>query len=126
MTQALDLFDDIVDDASVPEMRVGQIGTCKGKLENIRYGGGRTTARSETQNANWGDPSLTIAFADWGMLAVTLRDYATAKGIRIPLGTYVGVKVQKIHEDGDLMALAIWELGDGGAVIPLGEPCQVT
>lgn len=68
---ALDLFDDIVDDASVPEMRVGQIGT--------------------------------------------------VKGMRIPLGTYVGVKVQKIHEDGDLMALAIWELG-GGAVMPLGAP----
>lgn len=118
---ALDLFDDLVDDASVSEMRVGQIGTVKGKLENVRYGGADGTARKEIQNPHWADPSLTIAFADWGMLAITLRDYAAAKGIRIPLSTYVGVKVQKIHEDGDLMALAIWELG-GLTVQPLGEP----
>jgi len=121
VTQEIDLFDDIVDDASVVEMRVGQIGTVKGKLENIRYGGAERTARGEKQNPNWADPSLCIAFADWGMLSITIRDYATAKGIRIPLGTYVCVKVQCISEDAEVMALAIWEMGKGN-VQPLGEP----
>lgn len=121
----IDLFDDIVDDASVHEMRVGQIGTVKGKLENVRFGGGRTTARKEKANPHWGtDPSLCIAFADWGMLSITLRDHKTAKAIPFPLGTYVGVKVQCISEDAEVMALAMWELGDNPVPIAMAEPVR--
>lgn len=120
--QEIDLFHDTIYDTNVHEMRVGQIGTVRGKLENIRYGGSGRSARGERQNPNWSDPSLCIAFADWGMLSITLRDYATAKGIRIPLGTYVCVKVQCISEDAEIMALAIWEMGDNPVPIPLGEP----
>lgn len=122
MTQHIDLFDGNVDDTNVHEMRVGQIGTVKGMLENVRYGGAMLGARGEKQNLSWGaDPSLCIAFSDWGMLFIALRDYATARSISIPLGAYVCVKVQCINEDAELMALAIWEPGKGN-ILPLGEP----
>lgn len=122
MTQEVDLFDDIVDDASVVEMRVGQIGTVKGKLESVRYGDG--TRRGRIRGGG-GSPSLVISFADWGQMAILLPDIPTAKGIRIPLGAYVCVKVQCISEDAEVMALAIWEMGQGN-VQPLGEPMRTT
>ena len=122
------------DDPDLAELRVGGIVNIRGRLSAVRYGDrhGSSLGRRLLQGGieaetciapTHADPSLVVTCADWSDIAVTLRDYATAKSIRIPLSTYVCVKAQKIHEDGDLLALAIWELG-GGAVLPLGEPMR--
>lgn len=87
-------------------LRVDEVATIRGRLENIRFGVvGRT------------DPSLAITFPDWSMVFVALRDYRTAKSISIPLGTSVSVKVRCIDEDGELLALAIWD--HVGVALPL-------
>lgn len=114
-----DIFDDAVTDESVHEMRVGQIGTVNGRLDAVLYGNdGRLPGGISA-------PALRIAFSDWSNIHIALRDYATAKGLRIPIRTYVTVKVQCISEDAEVMALAIWEMGNP-VPIALGEPMGTT
>ncbi len=131
-----DIFDDIVDDASVHEMRVGQVGTVKGKLEAVRRGDAAGSRRALDYNhysakhsdhvGNRWSPSIVITFSDWGMLDIPLQDMTTYDSIRYPLGTYVCVKVQCINENAEVMALAIWEMGGAGVPIPLGTPMGTT
>lgn len=115
MRRPVDLFHDNVDDTNVHEMRLGQIGFVKGRLDSVRYGGAVPAPDAVTS------PSLQIIFPDWGELFITLRDYATAKGLRVPLGARVTVAVQCISEDAEVMAIAIWEAGNP-VPIPLGVP----
>lgn len=126
----LDIFPDPVTDENVHEMRVGQIGTIRGKLENVRYGDGKGRRKLPSGRETGfplarGTPGLVVTLADWSMIAAGIIDTCTAKSIRIPLGTYVAVKVQCINEDAELMAIAIWELGDNPVPMPLGVPIRV-
>ena len=107
---SIDLFDDVVDDASVTEMRVGQIGTVRGLLEAVRYGDRRS------------GPGIVVRFADWGMLAIEVESEAAARSIPFRINEYVCVKVQCVDEDATVQALAIWQMGGGGVPLPLGEP----
>ena len=109
-----DIFDEPIDADNVHEMRVGQIGTVRGRM-SVR---------------NWSIPPdvpavLTITDADWSVVYVNLPDRAAHSAIPIALNAYVGVKVQCVDEDCTLVALAIWELPDGSPVIPLGAPTTI-
>jgi hypothetical protein len=107
-----DIFPDLVDDASVSEMRVGQIGTVRGRLDGLSDG-----------STGFGHgPWMQLQFGDWGTLAIWLPDDAI-RTVRqhFQIGDYISVKVQCVDEDANVVALAIWELGAGKVPIPLGE-----
>ena len=113
MTHEPDIFEELIDNLNMHEMRVGQIGTVKGRL-SVK---------------NWGvhdmPAVLAITDADWTDVFVHLPDRAAHSAIPFALNAYVGVKVQCVDEDCTLVALAIWELPDGSPVIPLGAPTTI-
>lgn len=113
------MIEPITSDDDLRDLREGAIVTLKGKLENVRYGGDGRSARGEKQNIHWPGASLVVTFADWSMVAVNVVDGPTAKGIRIPLSSYVTVKARVIDEDGTLEAIAIWT--PGGVPQPLAR-----
>ncbi len=96
-------------------LRVGAVLTLKGKLEAVRYArkGGQRHVRGMD------GPYLMLTFSDWSELYPLLADDATARGVRIPLSSQVVVKAMLINEDGDLMAIAIWENGPNPVPIAL-------
>lgn len=105
-----DIFAEDIDANNMHEMRVGQIGTVRGRLE----------LRGSTARA-----ILMISTIDWGSVYVHLPDGKSGSAIPFAFRTYVGVKVQCVDEDCTLVALAIWELPDGSPVIPLSAPTTI-
>lgn len=109
------------DDPELFDLHVGDTCLVKGKLEAVRYGG-----RPRLNRAFPGrdEPSAVITHADWSMTSIAVYDEATARSIRVPLGTYVTVRCQVINEDAELAAIAIW-VDDNPVPMIVGEMREI-
>jgi len=97
----------------------GEIITFKGKLEGVRYARDASTGYGHFVGRARETPCLMLTFSDWSEVFVNIVDQATARGIRIPLSSYVTVKARVVDEDGTLEAIAIWT--PGGVPQPLAR-----
>lgn len=88
-------------------LRDGESLLVRGKLESVAFG------RKDPRGSRpWGEPSVTISFADWSMAALDCDHPHNLKPI--PLSTYVTVRAVRV--DDGLKAIAVWTAG--GVPIP--------